>query len=84
LQTRALEIALQLRDGNPASWFHQRTAAVSFILTGQYAHSAGEPQVAQRSLEGCFAILDSLMEEGVEIDRPMQDLHAQIKGLLGR
>jgi tetratricopeptide (TPR) repeat protein len=81
LQTRALDIALKLREGNPRSAFYGRTAAVSFFLTYQRAQAAGQEELVRQCLAGCFAVLDELIQAGIELDPPMRDLHAQLQRL---
>ncbi len=78
LQTRSLEIELYLREANASSYFHQRTAAVSFYLTAQYANAASVPTQANECLEGCYSILHSLVENGFQLDPAMQQRYDQL------
>jgi len=82
LQMRSLEIALQLRRQNPASFFYQRTAAVSFMQTYQRAQAAGNQELIMRCREGCLSVLHPLVQVGVELDPPMRQFHAQLKASL--
>ncbi|HMS18879.1 MAG TPA: hypothetical protein PKA37_18715, partial [Planctomycetota bacterium] len=83
-QQRSLQLALQLRDRNPSSWFYQRTAAVSCFLTYQIAQAAGDHELANRCLIGSFSILDALVQSGIEIDEGMRQLHAQLAQVFKR
>ncbi len=82
-QTRSLGIALQLRESNPQSVFHGRTAAVSFFLTYQRAEAAGQAPLANRYLGGCHAVLHELITAGCELDPPMMNLYQQLHGHFG-
>ena len=79
LQCRSLEIALRLRDNNPASFHFQRTTALAFFLTYQRAEAAGNPQIASESRAGCFSTLDALAVAGVELDPELRDLYNELK-----
>ena len=78
LQARALAIALKLCEGDPQSVFYGCTAAVSYIRMYQRAQAAGQAQLANQCLKGCFSVLDPLVQAGVELDPPMRQLHAQL------
>ncbi|HRJ11229.1 MAG TPA: hypothetical protein PLP58_21790, partial [Prosthecobacter sp.] len=84
LQSRALGIALKLREGNPQSLFCGRTAAVSFFLTFQRAQAAGNEKLARQCLAGCFSVLDPMVTAGVGLDAPMRQLHAQLAPMFHR
>jgi hypothetical protein len=84
LQLRSLQIALDLRERNPGSWYYQRTAAVAFILTYGRARAAGQSELAQKCLAGCFAVLDPLVQAGVELDAPMRQLHDELRAAKDR
>lgn len=74
-QTRALGLALKLRESNPQSVFYGRTAAVSFFLTYQRAQAAGQAQLANQCLGGCYAVLHELITAGCQLDAPMMNLY---------
>ena len=78
LQTRALGIALKLREGNPQSVFYGRTAAVAFFLTYQRAQAAGQAQLANQCLVGCHGVLHELITQGVTFDPPIMQLYQQL------
>lgn len=80
LQSRSLKLALELREQNPGSWFYQRTAAVSFLLTSQRAQAAGQGEQAAQCLAGCLGLLHEAIAAGVEVDSPMRQLYEQLKG----
>jgi hypothetical protein len=82
LQRRSLELACKLQERNPDSYFHRRTAAVSFWRTAQFAQAAGNQELASKCLTGCFAVLDSLVQAGVELDPAMRQLHALLKAMV--
>jgi len=84
LQTRALGLALKLRERNPQSVFHGRAAAVSFLLTSQRAQAAGQEELAAKYLAGCYGVLDELISAGCQLDPPMMSLHAQLKPIFSR
>ncbi|MBI5424988.1 MAG: toll/interleukin-1 receptor domain-containing protein [Opitutae bacterium] len=84
LQLRALEIAFQLRSSNPQSVYFGRTAAVSFFLTYQRAHAAGQNELAMKCLAGCFQVLDQMITAGCALDEQMVNLHAQLKTRFGQ
>ena len=84
LQTRALGLALKLRERNPQSVFHGRAAAVSFLLTSQRAQAAGQEDLAAKYLAGCYGVLDELISAGCQLDPPMMRLHAQLKPMFSR
>ena len=84
LQLRSLEIALQLRERNPASWFYQRTAAMAYFLSSQRAQAADNQELATQCLGGCYAVLDPLIQAGVEIDAEMRGRHAELSPQFAR
>jgi tetratricopeptide (TPR) repeat protein len=77
-QTRALSIALKLRESNPQSVFYGRTVAVSFFLTSQRAQAAGDRELANRCLAGCHQVLHELVSAGCHLDPPMVQLYQQL------
>jgi len=84
LLTRSLELALKLREQNPQSFFYQRTAATAYFQTYQRAQAAGNQELAVQCLNGCFSVLDALVQAGVELDPPMRGLHAQLKPMFSQ
>jgi hypothetical protein len=82
-QTQALGIALKVRESNPQSAFYGRTAAVSFFLTSQRAHAAGDEELANRCLAGCHQVLHELVTAGVELDPQMKQLYQQLNPAAG-
>lgn len=79
LQTRALGIALALRQSNPQSLYFGRTAAVSLSLAAQYADAAGQANQAGRYRYDCFQVLDELLKAGCTLDAWMKNTHARLK-----
>jgi hypothetical protein len=83
-QTRALQIAVKLREGNPQSVYYGDTAARSFFFTFQRAQAAGEEELAKQCLVGCFSVLDPLVQAGASLDPQMRQLHAQLKAMFSQ
>jgi tetratricopeptide (TPR) repeat protein len=79
LQLRALGLALQLQKRNSGSYYHQRTAAISYLLSGQRAQAAHNPSLADQYQRDGFGVLDALVNSGVVLDAPMRQSHAQLK-----
>jgi hypothetical protein len=79
LQTRALGLALGLRERNPESLFYGRATAVSLFLTAQRAHAAGQEEVAMKCLGECFQLMDEMISAGWHLDAGMVELHGQLK-----
>ncbi|MBC8116952.1 MAG: hypothetical protein H7062_21360, partial [Candidatus Saccharimonas sp.] len=82
-QSRALGIALKLRESNPQSVYYGRTAAVSFFLTFQRAQAAGQEELANQCLAGCHAVLHQLITAGCQLDPPMMGLYQQLNAAAG-
>lgn len=78
LQTRALGIALKLRESNPQSVFYGDTVARSFFFTYQRAEAAGNRQLASQCLAGCYSVLDEMISAGCQLDPQLMNLHAQL------
>ncbi len=82
-QTRALGIALKLREGNPQSLYYGDTVARSFFFTYQRAQAAGNQQLAQQCLGGCHAVLHELITAGCQLGPQMMNLYQQLHAAFG-
>ena len=83
LQRRALGIALELKERNGPLGQYGLAAAVSYFLASERALAAGEAEVAEECLSGCYHILDELIRAGSDIGPEMLALHARLKTIFG-
>ena len=82
-QSRALGIALKLREGNPQSVFYGRTAARAHIFTFQRAQAAGQQELAAKCLGGFHSVLHELITAGCQFDPPVMQLYQQLHAAAG-
>ena len=80
-QGRSAELSLRLRESNPGTYFHERTAIDSTLLLSQRAQAAGEDALAGQCLLDCLQMLDELVQNGTELDPSMASFHAQLRSM---